>query len=142
MDKIKVVRLIAESISAIIFIMSLIVIAGCVYIDINEKISGRMTFFAGYKLVYIESGSMEPTINKGSFIILRKCEYEDVEEKDIITFKTENGYVTHRLIGVDKEALRDGCEAYLITKGDANNIADPERLNPELICGVYKQKGN
>ncbi len=140
MDRIKAVKLITESIYSIVFVMSLIIITGCIYIDINEKINGKMTFFAGYKLVYIESGSMEPAIKRGSFIILRECKYEDVREGDIITFETESGYVTHRLIGIDEEAAGNGCKEYLITKGDANNIADPERLNPEFICGVYKQK--
>ena len=135
----KPLRLAAEGISALLFIISLIVTVGCIYIDISEKISGEMKFFSGYKLVYIESGSMEPVIRTGSFILLRQAEYEDVEIGDIITFRTSGGYVTHRLTGIDRSALEAGDRAYLITKGDANNVEDPERLDPELICGVYEK---
>ena len=125
-----------DCLAAIIFTASLILTLSCIYIGLREKISGKMTFLAGYKLVYIESGSMEPTIKTGSFMVLKKADFEDIEEGDVITFETDSGYVTHRFTGLDKEAKKEGKSAYLITKGDANNIEDIERLDPENIRGV------
>lgn len=128
--------LIAECISAVVTVTAILITIGCAYININERISGEMTFLAGHKLVYIESGSMEPAIKTGAVIIIRKAKFEDVENGDIITFETPEGYVTHRLVGEDAEARKNGAEAFLITKGDANSIEDIERLDPEDIRGV------
>ena len=137
-EKIKrLTRLMAECISGLLFAAGITVTAACLYIGISESLSGRMTFLFGYKLVYIESGSMEPAIKSRSFIMLKEAGYDEVDEGDIITFETPKGYVTHRLIGVDEEKRQSGSRKYLITKGDANNIADMERLNPDNIRGIY-----
>ena len=128
--------LIAECISAVVTVTAILITIGCAYININERTGGEMTFLADHKLVYIESGSMEPAIRTGSIIVIRKAKYEDVENGDIITFETPAGYVTHRLVGEDAEAYKSGARAFLITKGDANNIEDIERLDPEDIRGI------
>lgn len=124
----------AESLSALITTAALIISAGCIYIVAHERLTGKMTFLCGYKLVYIESGSMEPAIKTGSVIVIRQAEYSDIKSGDIITFETPEGYVTHRFVGEDTEAEKQG-KAYLITKGDANRIEDIERIEPAAVKG-------
>lgn len=109
--------------------------ACCLSMIVREKMTGEMAFAFGYKPVIIESGSMEPVIRTGAYVLLKKADYTEVKEGDIITFYTDRGYVTHRLAGIDEGALGRGEEAYLITRGDANRIEDHERLAPSQIRG-------
>ena len=124
-----------ECLSAIFTAAALLICAGCLHININERVNKKMTFLCGYKLVYIESGSMEPEIGTGSFIVIKQAGYDDVYDGDIITFETADGFVTHRLIGEDATARERGESAFLITKGDANSIEDIDRLAPSDIRG-------
>jgi signal peptidase len=83
------------------------------------------------KLLSVLSGSMEPKIHTGSLIFIKpEGEYNvgDVvtritEEKDIT--------ITHRII---KKEIIDGKMVF-VTKGDANNIADNEKIYSEMIIG-------
>ena len=130
-----VFRLLTDAIMTVVTSAACLVIASCLYMAVRERLTGEMTFAFGYKPVIIESGSMEPAIQTGACVLLKQADYSEIKEGDIITFHTDRGYVTHRLIGIDERAFRKGTEAFLITKGDANRIEDPERLAPEQIRG-------
>ena len=114
---------------------SAVLLAVCLSMALREKMTGELSFFFGYKPVYIESGSMEPSIRTGEVIVIKKCGYENIREGDILLFRTGQGYAAHRFVGIDREALMAGQSSYLITKGDANSIEDPDRLDPEMIEG-------
>ena len=76
--------------------------------------------FCGYTVFQVITGSMEDTIKIKDIIIVDIT--KDVEENDIITFKSGENFVTHRIINKDRDNL--------ITKGDANNSQDdPIKLN-------------
>lgn len=76
--------------------------------------------------VYIvSSGSMSPTIASDSAVIVQKGVYAVGQ---VITYRTANGVVTHRLI----EQRSDGS---LVTKGDANQTADPGNVSPSSVIG-------
>lgn len=74
----------------------------------------------------VMTGSMEPNIHVGDYLLVKKC--KEYKEKDIVTFKKDGYYITHRIIKVNKDTI--------ITKGDANNIAD-EETNKSNIVGKY-----
>ena len=60
-------------------------------------------------------------------VTLKKGEYEI---DSVIMFETTHGVtVTHRIVGYDEEA-----EGF-ITRGDANNTEDDERVTPDRIVG-------
>ena len=128
-------RVAADAILTVITAAACLVMACCIYMAVREHITGEMTFAFGYKPVMIETGSMEPSIQTGAYVLLKKADYSEVREGDIITFYTDRGYVTHRLVGIDEKAFTKGEEAFLITRGDANRIEDPERLDPAQIRG-------
>ncbi len=89
--------------------------------------------FFGYTVLEVVSGSMEPTIHVGDFIVVKTDHYQ-YKENDIVTFYDVNGsFVTHRLI-----SIQDG---YMVTKGDANNTED-EKMPLDSIIGVYAFKMN
>jgi signal peptidase len=83
------------------------------------------------KLLTVLSGSMEPQIHTGSLIFIRPAGEYNVG--DIVTKTTEEKdvTVTHRII--EKEMI-DG-KVMFTTKGDANNVADNEKVPQEKIVG-------
>lgn len=84
----------------------------------------------GYKGYTVVSGSMEPEIAVGDFIIIEMEPYADVEKEDVITFQYNQELVTHRVIDKTAEGL--------VTKGDANNIQDQGFIAEENYVGIQK----
>jgi len=80
----------------------------------------------GYRSFVVISGSMEPAINIGDLILIK--EYEKYDVGDIVTYKTSDYYVTHRIVEKDGDRVT--------TKGDANNANDKE-FDVENIVGRY-----
>lgn len=82
----------------------------------------------GYKLLVVQSGSMEPEIKVKSMIFIKR---EDGYTKgDVVTYKNKEGdqqTTTHRII----EVRDDG----FITKGDANNVSDEGVIFKDRIVG-------
>ena len=82
----------------------------------------------GYKPSVVLSGSMEPTLKVGSVTYYKKVPKEQIFAKDIITFKSNEGIiVTHRIYSINGEDY--------ITKGDANNTTDGERVSFGSVLG-------
>lgn len=82
---------------------------------LNQKKTGELFFFFGYRPVVIMSGSMEPEIQTGAIVITQKT--KDIKKGDIMFFESEDGVsVIHRCI-----EIKDG---EYITKGDNNKIKD------------------
>lgn len=83
----------------------------------------------GLNILEISSNSMLPIFKKGDFILIKK--QQEYSVGDIITYEMEEDnkkyYITHRIIE------KYGNE--YITKGDANNRADPQRVNQNKIKG-------
>ena len=82
--------------------------------------------YFGFHVLYIQSGSMEPTIEIGEAVIIQK--QENYEKDDIVTYYTQEKYlVTHRIQRKDEEGYK--------TKGDHNNREDKEIVEKEKIQG-------
>ena len=79
----------------------------------------------GYNYKTVLTGSMEPAIPVGSIVITK--EQSSYEIEDIISFQEEGAIITHRIISIDRERY--------ITKGDANNVADTEKVQQKQILG-------
>lgn len=88
----------------------------------NKDVTLRYTFYE------IATGSMEPTLNVKDFIIVKESDKYSVG--DIITYKEDNSYITHRIIKINGDTL--------ITKGDANNSEDKIISKSEVIGKVVK----
>ena len=72
----------------------------------------------GYKPFVVLSGSMEPQIKTGSIAYNNThVKAEDVKAGDVIVFKTEKTYVTHRVVSINENNS-------FTTKGDANKTED------------------
>lgn len=85
--------------------------------------------FFCYRMYKIGSGSMEPYLKVNDIIIIKP--YNEYKVDDIVTYKADSGYVTHRIVSIDEDVV--------ITKGDANNAQD-NPISQDKIVGkmVYK----
>lgn len=86
-----------------------------------------------YKLLVVESGSMEPSIHVGSLVLVKPV--SEYSLGDIVTYtpstKQKDKYVTHRLAGF----ANDTFGLVYQTKGDANKTPDPGTVAQENIIG-------
>jgi signal peptidase len=88
---------------------------------------------AGAELRTVVSGSMEPTIERGSVVVAFPVSAENLEVGDIILFRRPDDpeqVVTHRITAIDQ-----GPPLAIETGGDANNAPDPWSLNPSAVLG-------
>ena len=69
----------------------------------------------GYSVLKVVSGSMEPNMSIGDYVIVKSKEKYKVD--DIVTYiDSYDSFVTHRIIEIEGNDV--------ITKGDANNTED------------------
>ncbi len=87
----------------------------------------------GYKACIITSSSMEPSINYGDLIIIKKCKNKDLNTGDVITFRKKQEVITHRIIKIE-DGVQENESTY-ITKGDNNNTEDIEKISYSNIEG-------
>ncbi len=85
-----------------------------------------------YKILTVQSGSMEPAIKTGSIIVIQP--QSDYRKGDVITTSKPADpkvSVTHRIVEIKS---KDQKISY-VTKGDANKTADTEERLREQILG-------
>jgi len=82
----------------------------------------------------VTGGSMEPTIHKGSLVIDAPVTADMLKLGDVITFDHYDQTTTHRIVGV--EGTPNGT--LFSTKGDANQVGDPEPLTFPGRVGLVK----
>ena len=87
--------------------------------------------FLGIKTYVIISGSMEPNLQIGDIVIVKKVAQNELKQGDIISYRQGQSVITHRIAEViDKEG-----EVEYKTKGDNNNAEDSGILSYEMIEG-------
>lgn len=112
---------IINTITTTIFVLIIVVLAG--YFLLRSK---------GILEIYkVQTGSMEDNIHIGDYILIqRKNSYK---VGDIITYKKDNYYITHRIVKQDGDKI--------ITKGDANNTTD-DAISINDVIGKVLYSGN
>ena len=114
-----------------------IAIAFTAYVMVMN-IRGKAVTLFGYSVLRVVTGSMEPTIFTGDYILVHETDPKGLTEGDIITYYTEDEeikdlLVTHRIIKVNEDGT-------FITQGDANPVADDIPVKAERVLGKYIQK--
>ena len=99
---------------------------------------GKAVTVFGYSLLHVVTGSMEPTISTGDYVIVRREEIPDLKKDDIVAYYTKDpeiygSLVIHRIY----EITEDGK---YITKGDANLVADALPVEPDQVLGRYSRR--
>lgn len=125
MNQNKILKIIKNIIiNLIIFILGIIaIIAIWTSIQLNVQNKEYIDIF-GYSMFSTSTGSMSPTMEIGDIVFVKIG--EDAKEKDIITYKKDDVFITHRIIEIDGESI--------IAKGDNNNTQD-EAITKEAIIG-------
>lgn len=84
----------------------------------------------GISIYGVLTGSMTPAYSVGGVVYVAETEPDEIQVGDVITYGlgSDTEYVmTHRVIQSE--------DGYFITKGDANNVADPEPVTYERLIG-------
>lgn len=127
-------KTVKKAIFVIVTILLLLVFLFNIYNFIQIKVLKKdLATINGYAVLEVVSGSMEPTIKIGDYVIIDTKE-KNYQKDDIVTFYDMNGsFVTHRIVSIDGDSM--------ITKGDNNNTEDTS-LPTENIVGKYVMRLN
>ena len=88
-------------------------------------------------MIGVGSQSMSPRISKGDAVILRKLpKYAALKKNDIVGYKKDGITVVHRIVDIE----RNKKEISYVTKGDANNSNDSQRVKRDQIVGIVEFK--
>lgn len=105
----------------VLLVLSLIIIA-----KVNMIISGSNHFSVlDYSLFKVVTGSMKPAILENDIVLVKKK--SNYKEQDIITYKSGDSFITHRIIQENN--------GNFIVKGDHNNAPDKETIKQDIIIG-------
>jgi len=121
MDHNKIFKIITNLIIIILGIIAIIAIWTSIQLSVQNK---EYIDIFGYSMFSTATGSMSPTMEKGDIVFVKIG--EDAKEKDIITYKKDNEFITHRIIKIEGDSI--------IAKGDNNNTQD-EAITKEMIVG-------
>lgn len=88
-----------------------------------------VSFFDKYYFFEVASSSMESELHINDLIVVKS--YDNYKVGDIITYKVDDSYVTHRIVSISDDGI--------ITKGDANGACD-EMISSDDVVGKYVYK--
>lgn len=88
----------------------------------------------GHRLFVVGGGSMEPAVPKGSLVIVREAPPTVAAVGDVVTYEHLGRFVTHRIASIEDAA---GARVFT-TKGDANPVADPDRISFNEQVGLVE----
>ncbi len=130
----KILKKILSFLSGFILIFATVTFA---YVILSSTKDQVVNIF-GKSILRIVTGSMEPTILTGDYIIIDREDTTTLQIGDIISFYSEEEnikglIVTHRIIDINENGE-------YVTKGDANNVTDIKNVRKSQIIGKYKKK--
>ena len=125
----KIAKKLVNIILDILIVILGIILIITIYNNIQIKILGNdYASFFGHSVFEVQTGSMEPEISAGDWIIVK---YEkNIKLNDVVTFEHKGDFITHRVI-----------EAYngtFVTRGDANNAKDSPINKDQIVGKVVK----
>ena len=125
---------IANIIASVLVVLAL----GFVIYVMVFSAQGKAVDIFGHSILRVVTGSMEPSLHVGDFIVIEKTDPDELAEGDIISFYSEQSdiygmLVTHRIVGRDADGT-------FITRGDANPVEDRVNANPDKIVGRFERK--
>lgn len=122
----------------IINVLSVIIIIAAVFVLLIVVMTkpGKTPSIAGYMALRVTTGSMAPTYDVDSLIIVKQTDPASIHENDVISFYSSDpalsGAVnTHRVVSIET----DGNNYRYITKGDANNVVDRYDVDSRDLLG-------
>jgi len=101
-----------------------------------KKVMGKTPDFFGFRIFYIATESMEPTIPAGAAVLTHKRSGAEYEIGDIITFISSDPEIygqpnTHRIV----DFIDDPGGRIYTTQGDNNPVADSYSVYNSAVLG-------
>lgn len=132
------VKTFKKIVKIVVFAIIVCLVATYVAVSFLNRKNNRPTFVFGSALLWVETGSMEPTIEAKSYIAVKKYDGGELNVGDVIVFVCKsndpqiNGQlVTHRIEKIENDGY--------ITKGDASAVIDEWVVSEGDIVAVYKR---
>lgn len=126
MKKTKKINMLGCILNILIMVVVVITIIGLYYMAQVKILNKDYANIFGYTFFEVATGSMANTINIGDIVVVKVN--ETFKENDIIVYKEENSFITHRVIKIDGQDL--------ITRGDANNSEDKPIKSDQILGKV------
>ena len=119
--------------------VALLLGAALVISFLSAHFRGEVPRVGNYSVMNIVSESMEPTIERGTYVLIKRGPAEEVREGDVICFYSTDpsiyGYPnTHRVVA--EPYMEDGKLCFT-TQGDHNLIPDKVPAYGEDLIGVW-----
>lgn len=113
-----------------LFVLLIVYIGVTVYQ--SNKNPGTLPSFFGYTPLTVLSNSMQPHLQSGDLVLIKRVGFSDIQVNDVITFKeSDTKFITHRV----KDVIEQNGQAGLVTKGDNNNVEDSMIVTKEHLIG-------
>ena len=102
------------------------------------NLRGKVASIGGYSVMKVVTGSMEPSIHVGDYILIRETDVEDLKVGDVITFLSDDPTIkdmpnSHRITKINDDGT-------FTVKGDANPTEDVYTVKSDRIIGKYVRK--
>ena len=120
----KIISVLFKTIFIALFVFSLFCIASAVFLKISGKNKPAAIF--GLSFFEVLTDSMQPEINVGEIVIVKKTAPEKLKAGDVITFRYNGITNTHKIV-----SIQDGK----ITTRGVNAPADDEPIAFEAVIG-------
>ena len=133
----KVLKIIGNILYTLMIVLVILMLG----IVVMQRTTNNNITIGGFRLFSVATGSMVPVYEVGDILISKEIKAEDIKVGDDLVYQGEKGtfkgkVVTHRVISTEKQ--EDG-NYKIITKGVANNTADPE-ISQKQVYGKIISK--
>lgn len=106
------------------------------------RISGNTPSLFGHSILRVSSESMEPELNIGDIIMVKRVDPSTLKKGDVITYKGTEGPVAGKMIThqIVSEPYEEGGVYYFTTRGIKEGAIDDPEINDSQILGkvLYK----
>ena len=130
--------MIKKIVFGIINVFSVLIIIAAVFVlcTVIFTKSGEAPSVFGYMALRVTTGSMKPTYDVDTLIVVKKVDPETIKVNDVISFYSQDPVLdgavnTHRVV----EILEEEQGRVFVTKGDNNNVTDAYNVESEYLIG-------
>jgi signal peptidase I len=124
----RAVRWLAAAGRTVNFVLLVVAVFAALVLILVPKATGSQTYA-------VLTNSMAPKYSPGTYLVVKPTAFSELKAGDVITFQLESGkpaVESHRIIGF---GTTQTGEKTLITKGDNNDITDPNPVREPQVKG-------
>ena len=135
----KVLKFIVNVLYTLMFILVVLLLL----VVIMQRVSNNTITLGGFRMFTVATGSMVPVYDVGDILIAKEIKPEKIKVGDDLVYLGKKGtfagkIVTHRVNSIEKQ---ENGNYKIITQGVANNAADPEIDQTQVLGKVMCEIG-